>query len=161
MGENEAKGLVTLNVEAARKCISLNILANLGGKVTDNEATAALERKITFSKVMESLRTTEYNSTAMPETIQGDKVFGVTRMIVDGGDLYHIENIAMSHCMNAAFREMERGNHRQLHPLQLLQSIHDLIKINKTVYQYLFNEVLDNLGLPPEMIRLMQETQQR
>ena len=75
-------------------------------------------------------------------------MFGVTRIIVDGGDLYHFENIAMSHWMNAAFEEMERGNHRQLNTLKLLQSIYDLMKRNKTVHQSLFDEALYDLGLP-------------
>ena len=81
-------------------------------------------------------------------------------MIVDGGDLYHIDNLAMSHCMNASFEEIECRNHRQLYSLQLLQSMHHLLKRNKTIYQSLFNEVLDDLDLPPEMIRSMRERQQ-
>ena len=55
--------------------------------------------------------------------------------------------------MKAVFGEIERGNHIQLHPFQLLQSMHDLVKRNKTVCQSLFNEALDDLGLLPEMIR--------
>ena len=39
--------------------------------------------------------------------------------------------------------------------------MHDLIKRNKTVYQSLFNEVLDDLGLPPGIIQSMRERQQR
>ena len=66
MGTNDAEGLATLSAEAARKLISPNVLARLGRKIADNDATAALERKITFSKVVTSLRTTECSSVAMP-----------------------------------------------------------------------------------------------
>ena len=83
---------------------------------------------------MESLRSNEYANKSIPNSMQRYIVFGVVQKIVDGGDLYHIDNLVMLHCMNAAFGEMERGNHRQIHPLQLLQSMHDLIKRNKSVY---------------------------
>ena len=84
MGAKDAKGLATLNVDAAREFIPPSILAHLGGQVTDNEATTALEQKITSTKVMKFLQTTKYRSTAMPETMKGDIVFDFTRRIVDG-----------------------------------------------------------------------------
>ena len=69
MDTKDDEGMATLNAEAAGKFISPNILAHLGGQVTHNEATAALERKTTFSKFMKSLRNTEHRSMAMPETM--------------------------------------------------------------------------------------------
>ena len=76
------------------------------------------------------------------------------------GDLYHIDNLAMSHCMNEAFGPMERGNHRQFHPLQCLQSMHDLFKRGSVTYQKIFEEVLRDLGLEPARMKTMRERQQ-
>ena len=55
MGAKDAKKLAMLNVDAAREFIPSSIIAHLGKQVTYNEATTALEQKITFTKLMKSL----------------------------------------------------------------------------------------------------------
>ena len=51
---------------------------------------------------------------------------GVDRKIIQLGDPFHIDNLAVNAASIAAFGDTEKNNHRQIHHRQLLQSLHDL-----------------------------------
>ena len=158
----DADGLSNLNLDTMKTSIPLDIAAHFGGHVTDNENTAASERKLTFEKVMSWLDDDNYQHATEPDLLTGRLVYNdVKRLLMECRDLYHIDNLAMSHCMNEAFGPMERGNHRQFHPLQCLQSMHDLFKRGSVTYQKIFEEVLRDLGLEPARMKTMRERQQR
>jgi len=99
MGASDAEGLATLNFETSKAKVPLDIFAHYGGQTTDNASVAVLERKLTFSKTMGHLQEENYSHAVYPEVMSTNCVNGVEQLIVDAGDLYHINNLCMGHCM--------------------------------------------------------------
>ena len=124
-------------------------LVHYGGGVTDNASAAAKERNLTFDKVMKSAKGIENPNPSFP--IKGDFVFGVKRLIVDLGDGFHIDNLAVTHAINKAFGETERGEHSQCHHRQAMQSLGDCHKIDPVRSQQAMNDVLEGTDYKIEL----------
>ena len=102
-----------------REELPLRAAAHIGGGTTDNASDAINETKAVFKLMMDALD-------ADP-TLQSLRMsFGVERRAIIMGDPYHIDNLAVKWASVTAFGQTVRGDHRQTHHRQLLQSIHDL-----------------------------------
>lgn len=82
-------------------------LVHYGGGFTNNASAAAKERNLRFDKVIERAKGIDNPNPCFP--IQGDFEFGAQRLIVDLGDGFHIDNLAVAHAK--AFGETERGEY--------------------------------------------------
>ena len=70
-----------------------------------------------------------------------DVPLSTNNRIVQVGDSFHIENLATT-AASGAFGCTVKGQSRQRHHRQALQSIHDLHKANKPLSQAFMNEVM-------------------
>ncbi len=57
-------------------------------------------------------------------------------------DFFHIDNVAINGASVVFSGDPERGNSRQFHPLQLLQSIHDIHSVNTVTSQNIIDDLL-------------------
>ena len=71
------------------------VLVHYGGGFTNNASVAAKERNLRFDKVIERAKGIDNPNPSFP--IQGDFEFGAQRLIVDLGDGFHIDNLAVAH----------------------------------------------------------------
>ena len=143
-GAKDSKGNSNLNVEAFRSVLSNKIIDHYGGNASDHASDARKESRITFQSVLSAER--------MEHDIVPQPIFLC--------DPFHIDNLCVNHASIAAFGDTERGNHRQTHHRQLLQSLYDLFQLDKLKYQGLMDELLDGSG-NQIVIKVMRERVQR
>ena len=60
------------------------------------------------------------------------------------GDPFHIDNLAMTHTIKAAFGETERDNHQQIHNQQCFQNLYDIYSKDREGGQQFVDEVLSD-----------------
>ena len=120
--------------------LPLRVIAQLGGGTTDNASDAISETKAVFKKVMDDVK-------ADPALQSLRMAFGVERWVIIMGDPYHIDNLAVKWASLIAFGQTIRGDHRQTHHRQLLQSIHDMRKIDPVVAQNAMDKVMGGKDL--------------
>ena len=124
-----------------------------GGGTTDNASNATEEMKKTFTLILEQL----------PIGLRGmynENNLGVqVRRPVICGDFFHIWNLVTMWSSLGAWGETERGDMRQIHYRQVLQSFFDIFKVEGNLVQATFDE-----RLPPGVthkLRAQRERQQR
>ena len=71
---------------------------------------------------------------------------GVLRRCISFGDPYHIANLCVTWASIFAFGDTEKGDQRQVHHHQLLQSIHSLHLVDPSYSQAIMDEVMTGSG---------------
>ena len=140
----DSKGNTRSNVAHMQEHLSAAVLGHCGGNSSDHASDARKESKETFKQLLGERR---------DEGVQPKPVLLC--------DLFHANNLCMTHASLAAFGETERDNHRQKHHRQLLQSIHDLLQLDKLKHQGLIDEVLKDNNHESIKIHTMRERVQR
>ena len=116
---------------------SLQVLACYGGGTTDNAGDAMLETVVLFSLVMAALA-----QSGIPGLVAMVSIYGVTRLPLLWGDWFHIDNLIVTHASLASSGPTDRDNHSEIHPRQLLQSFHDVRKVDPVLSQTIMDRVL-------------------
>lgn len=125
------------NVELLKKKLGLRVLAYLGGGTNDNANDAQKEIYLTCEKAQAAvLASDDLTISALA------KHNGVHRGFIVNGDLYHTGNILATGGSVAAFGTKVKGDFRQVHHLQCMQSLHDLHYANKDLAQEMIDEVM-------------------
>ena len=153
----DSEGNSKLNVDKLIGYLPIATLAHYGGNVTDNANSAIDESRKTFNGTIKHLEDSAENE---EERIKLTTRFGVPRRSIELGDPFHIDNLIVTLESIAAFGDTERGNHRQSHHRQLIQSIHDVHKKVKTLSQKVMDRVLEGTGKTIR-IHTTRERQQR
>eukprot|EP00978_Attheya_sp_CCMP212_P020213 scaffold57562_cov32-Attheya_sp.AAC.1 len=132
----DSGGNSQLNVDSLMNYVNnVEVLARFGGSVTDNASDAMLEGSKTFESILQKL------------SLELRLVYGVKRWALKLGDWFHIDNLIVTHASLAAFGDTIRGEHRQIHHRQLVQSLHDIHKGHKSASQRIMNKVLEDTDL--------------
>jgi hypothetical protein len=72
--------------------------------------------------------------------------YGVPHRAVVFGDPFHKDNLSVTHASIAAFSDVEKGKHTQVHHCQLLETINDLHNHNSALSQVMMDEVILGSG---------------
>ena len=127
----DSDGNCKVNVNSLKDYVSsLSVLAPFRGSVTDNASDAMLESSKTFDAVMKLIA----------PALQ--LVYGVACWVLKLGDWFHIDNLIVTHASLAAFGKTVPGSHRQIHHQQLVQSLHDVHRRNRSASQKAMDKVL-------------------
>ena len=117
----------------------------IGGGTSDNASAARLELRMTFNRIMDKCESKyeEEVEDGVDNPSPDHMAWGVKRKPIVMFDAPHIDNI----CVNAASTVFsglpEKGKHDQYHPMQLLQSIHDLHSQNRKLSQHIIEQNKD------------------
>ena len=156
----DSAGNSDLNYEMLLEKLPPEILAHYGGNVSDHASDALKEGRVTFEKLMNYIEQ-ERNSQIEQHNqnpILSKVMNNVDRRIIQLGDPFHIDNLAVNAASIAAFGDTERDNHRQVHHRQLLQSIHDMFTQDRIGMQKHMDIILAGKQLK---IKTMRERIQR
>ena len=128
----DAEANANLNLKVMLNEIHRDILPFFGGGTVDGAGSARKEIVDTNEKVMEYCK--ENNIEYMRCGVEPEAI------IIQ--DFFHIDNVAINGASVIFSGDSERGNSRQFHPLQLLQSIHDIHSVDAVVSQNIINDLL-------------------
>ena len=123
-----SKGNTELNVNKIKASLSSKIIVCYGGNASDHANDARKESRDTFTQLLADDRL-EHGLVPKPILIC---------------DLFHADNLAVTHASMAAFGDTERNNHRQRHHRQLLQSLYDLFTLDRLKHQALMDKLMEN-----------------
>ena len=157
----DSDGNSNLNYKMLIEKLPPEILSHYGGNVSDHASDALKEGRMTFEKVMNYIEE-KYNSQREQHDsslILSKVINGVDRKIIQLGDPFHIDNLAVNAASIAAFGDTEKDNHRQIHHCQLLQSLHDLFSQDRIGMQEHMEIILG--GQQQLKIKTMRERIQR
>mmetsp|Transcript_5656 Transcript_5656/g.15886 ORF Transcript_5656/g.15886 Transcript_5656/m.15886 type:complete len:972 (+) Transcript_5656:584-3499(+) len=132
----DSEGNSNKNVDSLIDTYGLKCAAHLGGGTTDNASDARKETADTFTKVMAKLSA---NGELQDLTI----VNGVERRPITFGDLFHVDNLVVTHASIAAWGDVTKEDHQQVHHRQVLQSIHSLHTADRGFSQEIMDEVME------------------
>ena len=124
----DSKGITELNVHKIKESLSPNIIGCYGGNASDCANDSRKESRDTFTQLLTNYRL-EHGVVPKPILIC---------------DLFHADNLAVTHASTATFGDTERNNHRQRHHRQLLQNLHDLLQIDRLKHQALMDKLMEN-----------------
>eukprot|EP00986_Skeletonema_menzelii_P016679 scaffold15440_cov101-Skeletonema_menzelii.AAC.1 len=72
---------------------------------------------------------------------------GVVPRAIIPKDCFHMDNVTINAASSIFSGDSERGNSRQFHPLQLLQSIHDIHSVDTVASQAIIDRLLMGTGM--------------
>ena len=140
----DSKGNTELNVYKIKESLSPKVIGCYGGNASDHASDARKESRDTFTQLLTNYRL-EHGVVPKPILIC---------------DLFHADNLAVTHASTATFGDTERNNHRQRHHRQLLQNLHDLLQIDRLKHQALMDKLMENSSTTIT-IKTMRERVQR
>ena len=150
VGEN-ASANADLNMKVMEKEIHPDVLPFLGGGTVDGASSAQKEIEYTMENLFEYCDREGIVYTR----------YGVEPRRIIIQDFFHIDNIAINGASVTFSGESERGNSRQFHPLQLLQSIHDIHSVDPVASQNIINKLLSGMGVKIYKLQTCRERPQR
>ncbi|KAL7453283.1 hypothetical protein ACHAWC_004950 [Mediolabrus comicus] len=124
-----------LNHKVMKENIDIKVLSMMGGGTVDGAATAKVEVEETMVK---NLAHCEANNMPVDR-------FGVRPKAIIIPDLFHVDNVAITEASNVFSGEPTKGDSRQFHPKQLLQSTHDLHSNDPEASQGIIDKILAEL----------------
>ena len=98
----DSKGNTELNVSKIKESLSPKVIGCYGGNASDHASDARKESRDTFTQLLTNYR------------LEHD----VVPKLILICDLFHADNLAVTHASTAAFGDTERNNHRQRHHRQ-------------------------------------------
>jgi len=126
---------------------SLRILEKLGGGATDNASDATLENSVTYDMITAKLEAQPQS----PDRVEPAR-FGVAeRRPIIFCDPNHDYNLICNHATVAVFGLAKKGEHRQCHHRQVLQSTHDLHTSDSMFSQWVMDHVMKDSGCKVQM----------
>ena len=117
----DAEGNARKNIDVLEQEFDDEVLSHIIGGTTDNASSALQENQFVFDKIQERLSMSQ-----IPANVALTHVNGVYKRCIKLGDLFHIDNLIVSHCSVAATGDTENAQHSQIHHRQLLISMHSL-----------------------------------
>ena len=117
----DAEGNARKNVDVLAQEFDDEVLSHIVGGTTDNASSVLQENQFVFDKIQERLLISP-----IPANVALTHVNGVYKRCIKLGDLFHIDNLIVSHCSVAATGDTENAQHSQIHHRQLLMSMHSL-----------------------------------
>jgi len=152
---NAAHNIDSLKAHTA----SFEVLSMCGGGTVDNAAMA--EMKKTHEGLMELISEDHHELT---------KIYGVDKWCIVHNDPFHCCCLAIQHASEFGFGKTEKGNNRQVHHRQCMQTLHSIVVSDKILAQSLADKILkrnsDETSQDPKRrlkykIRTFRERQQR
>ncbi len=134
----DADANAKLNLEAILEEMHPDILANFGGATIDGAGSAGKEIEDTGDLVFAKCE--ERNGIVYLRN-------GVEVRMILLRDFFHKDNVIINAASVLFSGDPERGNSRQFHPLQLLQSIHDIHSPDTVSSQNIINDLLEGTGI--------------
>ena len=110
------------------------VLSCYGGNTSNNPAKQ--EGIKTFEAMMNKL---EF------ETEDWRLIYGVERWPLTHNDPFHCCNLAIQHASEKGLGKTEKGNNRQVHHRQAMQTLHDIVSSDPTLADIVAEEVLDKI----------------
>ena len=102
------------------------------GGTSDNAPDAQLELKLCLDALLDIKAKSGlhgiYND--VDENNEEDGLGVQHERPVQVGDIFHILNLTLCHATNGAFGKKEKGNHREIHHGQTIQTFYDLHKLD-------------------------------
>ena len=106
----DAEGNAQNNFKVVNETFDNEVLGHIIGGTTNNADSAKVKNKLFFNKVKEHLLATN-NSKLESLTVLN----GVNLRHIFLGDLFHVDNLIVTHASKAAFGDMENASHQQIH----------------------------------------------
>jgi hypothetical protein len=157
-------GKSRLNVRTIMDILPLHVVAHYGGNSSNNASDAMLEDALTFQLLMGKIAGHHFGNNSPAVT---HMAHGVGRRVVQFGDPFHIDYLAVEDASIKAFGKLKRkpdnkqSQHLQVHCHQCLQSIYDMFTSRDRVvcHQMHMDKVLEGTGESLK-VKAMRERQQ-
>ena len=81
------------------------------------------------------------------EHIDWCQVYGIDRWAIIHNDPFHCCNLAIQHASEKGLGKTDKGNNRQIHHRQAMQTLHDIVSSDPVLAQIVADEVLAEFSL--------------
>lgn len=129
------------NVKSIIDTLGVETAAYFGGGTNDNAESAQKEIESTHRKIMDKLGESNDEGVRNLRFING-----VERWAIKFGDLFHIDNLIVTHASLKSWGQVIKEDHEQVHHRQVMQSIHSLHSDDRPFSQAQMDEVMEGAG---------------